>query len=121
MQLATTLYTTYRHGGNKAEYLGMRHTDVLKDVLVLQSAQPRVTPTSYGNRRSSLNFIQTVAVDVPHTSDKDSRDAKIEIKSSFPVGLSDAEFDLIYNQLKEMVDDKAVFKSIILTGRIVRA
>jgi len=121
MLITTTTYDIFRHGGNKAEYLGPNHTDSNKEILVLQSAQPRVTPTSYGTRRSSLNFIQSLEVAVPHVSENETRDGKLEIKSSLPVGIADVDFDALYDQLFEMVANKALFKSIIQSGRIVRA
>lgn len=121
MKLATNLYQIFRHGGNKAEYIGPVHTDANKDILVLQSAQPKVTSTSYGVRRSSLNLIQSTQVAVPHVGTNETRDLKIEIKTSLPVGVDDSSFDALYDRFLEIASDKAVFKEIITSGRIVRA
>jgi len=115
----TVPFAIYRHGGNKAEYLGPNHTDVIKDVMYLRSASPKLTSTSYGNRRSSVNDIHTVAIDTPN-GDTENRDLKFEIVGSVPVGTSDADVDAALVRLVDKVSDTTFMKETFVQGRIVK-
>ena len=115
----TIPFDIYRHGGNKAEYLGPNHTDVVKDVMLLSSVSPKLTSASYGNRRSSVNDISTSAVDTPN-GDVENRDLKLEVLGSIPVGTLDATFDAALLRLQNLVNDSALMKQIFIQGRIVQ-
>lgn len=112
-------FDIYRHGGNKAEYLGPNHSDVTKDVLYLQSTAPKLTATSYGNRRSSANQIHTVPVDLPN-GDTENRDLKFQIVGSIPVGTPAADITAALARLVDLASDTTLMNDIFVKGRIVQ-
>jgi len=107
-------YDAYRTEGNRTSYIGVSHTDSVKDLLTVTSNAPKRSSASYGNRRSSFNLIRSVSVPNP-AGGSDIKDAKIELVVSLPVGTLAAEVQELFTRLSTL--DIADFESAAVLGR----
>lgn len=111
-------YDVYRVAGNRAEYISGDHSDLKKDKCIVSSNSGGVTKTSLGNRKSSINFVKTNEVDTRLT-EKELTDAKIEILTSFPAGMSDDQVsNLIANAREFFTQSPDVLLQIVRKGMI---
>nr|UJQ85928.1 MAG: hypothetical protein 2 [Leviviridae sp.] len=104
LTLNGSVFSEFRHNGNRCEYISDTHSDVLKDTLVLTSASPKQTMDSYGNRRSSANLIKTVPVVAPD-GETVRKDMKLEVLSSVPVGVAFTEFEAECDRMVALLSD----------------
>lgn len=112
------VYDTFRVSGNRAEYISGEHSDLKKDKCIVSSNSGGVTKTSLGNRKSSINFVKTNDVE-NRLNEKELADAKIEIVTSFPAGLTDAQVsDLIANARDFFTQSPDVLLQIVRKGMI---
>nr|APG77126.1 hypothetical protein [Beihai levi-like virus 33] len=112
------VYEPYRIEGNRAEYIGPKHSDVDKEMMVITSAAPKRTASSYGNRRSQVNVIHTVEVETPENAGKVQRDAKIEALASVPVGMTFEEFKDLGHALANVLMNETYLEEIFVAGKI---
>nr|APG77291.1 hypothetical protein [Wenzhou levi-like virus 6] len=111
------VYNPYRIEGNRAIYIGAAHSDLIKDQIILTSASPKQTPTSYGNRRTSLNVVNTISVDTPQASAV-GRDMKLEALASVPTGATLGEFKELAARLAFLLQQDDFVQSLYMTGQI---
>lgn len=88
-------YNALKTVNDTTTYIGAGHSDLSKDQVTVSSVPPKRTAKSFGNRRSSVNIVRTTAVGTPDNL-TERKDAKIEIVSSIPVGMSVAEQEELY-------------------------
>lgn len=111
---AAVIYNPLRSEGSKTLYIGVSHSDIAKDQLSLSTTAPKRSASSYGNRRATFNVVRTVTVGTP-VGTTESKDAKLELNSSLPVGMSDAEVDELFARAVSLA--KADYKSLAVTGK----
>lgn len=111
---AAVVYNPLRSEGSKTLYIGVSHSDIAKDQLSLSTTAPKRSANSYGNRRATFNVVRTVTVGTPMGA-TESKDAKLELNSSLPVGMSDAEVDELFARAVSLA--KADYKSLAVTGK----
>lgn len=115
---AAVVYSIYRVRDNRAEFIGPAHSDLSKDMVILTSQAPKVTATSYGNRRSNLNVVSTTKVTTPVSSDQVQRDMKLDASASIPNGATLAQFKELTARLSAALADDNLVESFFLTGKI---
>lgn len=111
-------YTAIRQNGNRAEYISGTHDDLNKDTAIVTSQAPKRQGNSLGVRRASVNFVRSVPVPTVAGDATEKKDAKIEIVSSFPVGMADTEFDEFCVNAKEFFSNPDQLKAIFRIGKI---
>lgn len=114
---ADVIYTLQRTTGDKAEYAGPNHSDLAKDSLAITSVAPRRSPTSYGNRRSSMNMIMTIVADTPDGR-TETKDFKLEVVASLPVTATESEIQEIRARVASLLAQGTLVESIINDGKI---
>lgn len=112
-------YDLFRCAGAKATYIGAEHDDLKKDQLVITTVDPKTTATSRGNRRGSMNLVRTVQTpgisgDVVEVL----KDAKIEVVTSFPAGMSEQARDELAARVASALSDKDLVKQLFVIGKI---
>nr|UJQ84903.1 MAG: hypothetical protein 2 [Leviviridae sp.] len=110
-------YNLFRSEGNRASYIGPSHSDLVKQQIIVTSVSPKQVSDSYGNRRSTLNCVQTVTVANP-AGDNVKRDMKLEMNASIPVGATFAEFQELMAHIADIAANDTIMESIFLTGKI---
>lgn len=116
---ADVVYSQYRVNGTRAIYIGAEHDDLKKDQVVVSTTDPKVTAQARGNRKGSLNLVRTV--ETPGVSaDVTSvlKDAKVEIVTSFPSGMSDAARDEFAARIAAAMSDPELVKRLFVIGKI---
>jgi len=83
-------YSIYRKEANRAVYIGPANTDLVKDQLIVNSASPKQSASSYGNRRSSVNYLSTLSTSNPDGTST-AKDVKCEVVVSIPAGVTFAQ------------------------------
>lgn len=112
-------YDVYRVAGNRAEYISGVHTDLRKDKVIVTSTAGGATKVSLGNRKASVNFVQTIDADTRDAAVKELVDAKMELVSSFPAGMSDASaLELIANVKEFFAQSAPELLAIVRRGVI---
>lgn len=111
-----TDYTLYKFSNDRAEYIGPVHSDLAKDVIIVQTATPKKTAKSYGNRRSSIRLVRTVEVAQPDGV-KAMVDIPVRVEVSLPVG---AAHDAFAAQVTELLGTvtASVIQQLFVTGRV---
>lgn len=113
------VYDVYRVAGNRAEYISGAHTDLRKDKVIVTSTAGGATKISLGNRKASVNFVQTIEAGTRDAAVKELVDAKMELVSSFPAGMSDASaLELIANVKEFFSQGAAELLAIVRRGVI---
>ena len=92
---AAAVYNPLKTVNDTTTYIGAAHSDLSKDQVTVSSVSPKRTAKSFGNRRSSVNVVRTTTIGTPDNL-TERKDAKIEIVSSIPVGMSVAEQEELY-------------------------
>lgn len=116
---ADAVYNQYRLAGTRATYIGATHDDLKKDMLVITTADPKSTEKSRGNRRGSANLVRTVVTPGVSADVKDVlKDAKVEIVTSFPAGMSDADRNELAARIASLMSDAALVKQLFVVGKI---
>lgn len=118
--LNTHPYNLYRHGGNRAEYIGANHSDVDKDVLIAVSTAPKQTKESYGNRRTSVNLVDTVSVSTP-LGENVNKDMKLELAASIPVGATFSDFEVLAARQAALLGDSTLLRELFELGQVVQS
>lgn len=116
---ADVVYSQYRVSGTRATYIGPEHDDLKKDQLVISTTDPKVTAQARGNRRGSLNLVRTV--ETPGVSADVTavlKDAKVEIVTSFPSGMSDAARNELAARIASAMSDPVLVKRLFVIGKI---
>lgn len=116
---ADVVYSQYRVNGTRAIYIGAEHDDLKKDQLVVSTADPKVTAQARGNRKGSLNLVRTV--ETPGVSADVTavlKDAKVEIVTSFPSGMSDAARNEFAARIAAAMSDPELVKRLFVIGKI---
>lgn len=112
--LADKVYSTYRNSGDRTEYIGPNHSDLTKDWASLSSTAPKKNSATYGNRRSTFKVIRSSVVATP-TGGTETKDAKIDISVSIPVGMSDSDRNELQARAFSLAD--AVFDGLVNNGQ----
>lgn len=112
---ADVVYNAHRVTGDRANYIGPEHSDTSNDTLILSSSSPKRTSMSYGNRRSTFKVIRTITVATPDGA-TESKDAKIEVSVSLPVGMTNDDLDELQARGFSMPD--FVLDAFMATGQI---
>ena len=112
---ADKVYNLFRMQGDRAEYIGPDMSDSSSDMLILSSATPKRTSASFGNRRSTFKVIRTVTVATPDGG-TESKDAKIEISVSLPVGMDPADLEELHARGYSLPD--IIFEALVTTGQV---
>lgn len=115
---ATKLYSAIRHGGNRAEYISDAHDDLKKDTAIVSSQSPKRQGNSLGVRRAVVNFVRSVSVPGVTEEKPELKDGKMEISASFPVGMTDKDFDEFCANAKSFFEDPDQVKKIFRIGQI---
>lgn len=116
---ADVVYSQYRVNGTRATYIGAEHDDLKKDQLVVSTADPKVTAQARGNRKGSLNLVRTV--ETPGVSADVTavlKDAKVEIVTSFPSGMSDTARNEFAARIAAAMSDPELVKRLFVIGKI---
>lgn len=113
---AAVLYTPLRAEGTRVSYIGPNHSDMIKDMVVLNTTPPKRSGTSFGNRRASINVIASVTVPTPD-GETETKDMKFELVTSVPVGTSQSDLDEIMARISAAVADTALVKDVAVIGR----
>lgn len=108
-------YNQLRVDGDKATFIGPVHTDIIKDQLTVQSIAPKRAVDSYGNRRSTVNYLSGITVATPDGKTA-AKDLKVELNVSTPVGATDAQVGEALTRILSLT--VADLKSIVVTGKI---
>nr|UJQ85695.1 MAG: hypothetical protein 2 [Leviviridae sp.] len=116
---ANVTYNIYRKESDRAEYIGPVHTDLSKDLLVVSSASPKQTSGSFGNRRSSANYLKTVTVADPAGVNV-SRDLKVEIIVSMPAGVPFATLKESLRRIATAASTDDIATDLFHIGRVDR-
>lgn len=112
------VYDLYRVSGNRAEYIAAGHSDLYKDKVIVSSTAGGVTRASLGNRKASINFVKAHDIKT-RTPLTEVADAKIEILSSLPAGMSDDQvLELVANAREFFTQSVDELVAIIRTGKI---
>lgn len=114
---AAKLYSNLRVAGSRAEYISTDHNDLIKDMVIVSATAPKRSKVSYGARRSSVNFVQSCTV-AGLAGDTQTLDAKVELVTSFPVGMSDAAKAEVLANAAGFFLDAAQVQSILTIGKI---
>lgn len=112
---ATETYSLYRTEGTRAVHTGPNHSDLKSDMAIVSSTNPKGNGTTYGNRRSSVNYVRSITVPTPDGGSS-SKDAKVELVCSLPAGASTADISALYHKLRGITLE--TFESIIADGKI---
>ena len=116
---AAKVYDVYRVAGNRSEFISGVHTDLRKDKVIVSSTAGGSTKVSLGNRKASINFVQTVEAGTRDAAVKELVDAKMELVSSLPAGMSDeAALELITNVKEFFSQSAAELLAIVRRGVI---
>nr|UJQ84885.1 MAG: hypothetical protein 2 [Leviviridae sp.] len=118
--LNAAVYSLYRHGGNRAEYIGAAHSDSDKDMLIVNSVAPKQTAASYGNRRTSVNLVDTITVATPG-GESIQKDMKLELVGSIPVGATFADFEAMAAKQADLLGNSALLKQLFETGQVIQS
>ena len=116
---ANVTYSIFRKSDNRAEYIGPAHTDLAKDLLVVTSTSPKQSATSYGNRRSSVNYLVSVSSPNPGGTTQ-VRDLKVEVSVSLPAGVTFAVLDEALSRVAEAISNDAIATDLFHIGKIDR-
>ena len=111
---AAVTYNALKTVNDTTTYIGVAHSDLSKDQVAVTSVPPKRTAKSFGNRRSSVNVVRTTAVSTPDNL-TERKDAKIEIVSSIPVGMSVAEQEELYSRALAL--SMQAWKDIAVVGK----
>lgn len=111
-------YTRYRIEGIAAEYISAANSDIDKDKLTLTSRVTGASSNSYGNRRSTMKLVDTVAVAMPNSVATVAKDAKVEISVSLPVGVSPDVLEDLAHRLGTQMLDKDFMSKLCIAGQI---
>lgn len=114
---AAVVYSHYRTDNNRATYIGPVHSDLSKDMLVVQSVSPKRNGVSYGNRRSLANLINSVSV-LDTNGVSTTKDMKAEISVSIPAGVTLNDFKERIARLNGILDDATLVENLFFTGKI---
>lgn len=113
---SAVVYTPLRTEGFRTSYIGPQHTDMHKDMVIANSASPKRNGNSFGNRRSNFNYI--TAVEVPTANgETETKDMKVEIVTSVPVGTSEAEVNEALARVSSFLADSATAKQLFVVGK----
>jgi predicted small metal-binding protein len=103
--------------GLRTTYTTDGHTDLVKDQLVINSNEPKLTKTSYGTRRSTIDRRFSVDVPLPDGTTA-KRDVKVSFSSSIPVGCAFAgDLAAPIAELAELVSDASLMEDIVTHGQ----
>lgn len=112
-------YSIYRKETNKATYIGSSHSDILKDQLIITSVPPKSSNGTYGNRRSSANYLITVSTSNPDGTTS-AKDMKVEVSVSLPAGVTFASLKEALRRVAGTMSDDAVATDLFHIGKIDR-
>lgn len=115
---AIVSYAIYRSAGNRAVYHGPEHTDLVTDELILVGNDPVKNNDSFGNRRSSFKLLRSTDVAGTDGISTLTRDAKVEILTSLPVGMANAEIDELFARAAEAAKSTAVTENLAQLGQV---
>lgn len=115
---ATVNYTLYRTAGNRAEFHGPAHSDTNTDVVILVGNDPTKSGDSFGNRRSSCKILRSADVSATDGVSTLTRDAKIDIQSSIPVGMTESEINELFARAAEAVILSEIATDLARTGKV---
>nr|UJQ85523.1 MAG: hypothetical protein 2 [Leviviridae sp.] len=116
---AAVTYNAFRKDGDSVTYIGPAHSDLSKDMLVVKSVSPKQTSISYGNRRSSCNYLVTVTSGNPDGTST-AKDMKAEIVVSLPAGVSFASLKEALRRLGGILTTDAIATDLFHIGKIDR-
>lgn len=111
------VYELFRQEGDRATYVAPDNTDLHKSTLVVQSVAPKRNGDSYGNRRTTLNLLEAQSV-VDAANVTVTRDLKVALTTSIPVGVTLAEMKEQCYKLSVLLQDASFVENVIMNGRL---
>jgi len=114
---AAVTYNHFRTQENRATYIGPVHSDISKDMLIVQSSSPKRSGSSFGNRRSSINLVQSVDV-VDAEGATVTKDMKVELSISIPAGVTTAQLAEACARIEGIISDDTNRVDILHIGKI---
>lgn len=105
--------------GVKTTYNGPAHTDVAKDHLAITVQDPKRSTDSYGNRRTTVAYYKSIDVEVPGSASTVSKDLKIEINISLPVGATTSELNEAGARLQAFLESETYLDTTAFSGGIL--
>lgn len=113
---AAVSYVQYQVAGLVTLFNGPDHSDLAKDQLTLRSDNPVRTRTQYGNRRSVIKLVRTVAVQNPDGT-TDQKDMKFEISTSVPVGVTSALVKESIARIASLASNEQLMLDVTVSGK----
>lgn len=113
---AVVSYVQYQVAGFLVLFNGPDHSDLAKDQLSLRSDNPVRTRTQYGNRRSVIKLVRTVAVTNPDGT-SEQKDMKFEISTSVPVGVLPAQVRESIARIASLASNEQLMLDIAVSGK----
>jgi hypothetical protein len=104
----TENFVQYRVSGDTAEYHGPAATDIVTDSIMVKSLAPKRGNGQYGNRRSTVSLLRSSNV-LDLNGQSVSRNRKVSIEESLPVG----------TVLAELIEDAAALGSLLMNAQFV--
>lgn len=112
-------YSIYRKEANRSVYIGVNHTDIVKDQLIVNSVPPKQSSGAYGNRRSTVNHLVTVTTANPDGTSS-AKDMKVEIEVSLPAGVTFATLKEALRRVAGTLTDDAIATDLFHIGKVDR-
>lgn len=72
-----------------------KHSDISKSVFQIRNQDPKPSRTSFGNRKVTLKAIDTVTDLSTPNAETETKDFRMEVQISAPIGNEDAVLELI--------------------------
>lgn len=113
---AVVNYVLFRTEGVVSVFHGPGHSDLTKDQLTIRSDAPTRTRTQYGNRRSTIKLVSTVAVSNPDGT-SDQKDMKFELSTSVPVGVSIALVKESIARIAALAANEQLVEDVAVSGK----
>jgi len=111
------VYDHYRTDQNRATYVGPVHSDLSKDSMIVTSVAPKRNGVSFGNRRSSLNLVQSVQV-LDTNGLTVTKDMKVEILISLPAGVTEDALKEAVSRVRGVLNANATVVDLFHSGKI---
>lgn len=110
-------YNFYQNSaGTSTTYIGLDHTDLSVDKLVVNTSAPNRRSTDYGNRRSRANLQRGVNVASPDGSTV-NKNAKILVDASVPVGMTIEQFTELCARQAALLSNPVYVRAFFMLGQ----
>lgn len=116
---ADVTYNAYRKTDDTVQYIGAAHSDLSKDMIIVKSASPKQVSGSYGNRRSSANYLISVSTANPDGTTS-TKDMKVAVEVSLPAGVTFANLKEALRRVAGCMRDDAIATDLFHIGKVDR-